>query len=94
MLTFKSGSILQQIASTEKNWTVQELLESPDPLAGEPLADRNEAMRQVIDMAMNDFADLSESARLRCDFWQQLLPGRIENQIFEYTTTVADTYRW
>ena len=94
MLTFKSGSILQQIASTEKNWTVQELLESPDPLAGEPLADRNEAMRQVIDMAMNDFADLSESARLRFDFWQQLLPGRIENQTFEYTTKVAGTYRW
>lgn len=94
MLQFTANTIIQQTDGREKIWTIPELLEQPEPLDGEPLTVRNEAMRQVVDMAMEMYSDLSVAALLRYDFWKQFKPQRIENQVFKYETAVSNTYQW
>jgi hypothetical protein len=94
MIHFTEETIRQSENGVEKIWHLSELLEHPDPLAGEPLAGRNAAMRKVVEMAASSYADLSEVARLRYDFWYQLLPHRIPEQHFAYTTKVTNTYQW
>ena len=94
MLEFKENTLHQTTGSFHKIWTIPELLETHDPLPGEPLAERNAAMQQVIWMAEEMFSDLSEAARLRYDFWKLLMPRRISEQRFEYTTKITNTYHW
>lgn len=94
MLHFTQNTVVQTLDGREKTWSIPELLENPEPLDGEPLAERNAAMRQVVDMAMDVYSDLSETARLRYDFWKLLKPERVATQQFEYTTKVTDTYQW
>lgn len=92
MLTFQSDCIFQKTGNLEKIWTIAQLLESPNPLDGEPLAERNAAMKQVVDMAMEQYSDLSEAALLRYDFWKQLIPGRVAEQHFEYETNADEIH--
>lgn len=94
MLDLVESTIVQTSGGQVKKWTIHELLETPDPLPNEPLAERNAAMRQVVEMAMEQYEYLSETALLRYDFWKQILPQRISEQRFEYTTKVTDTYHW
>lgn len=94
MLTFQSDCIFQKTGNQEKIWTIPQLLESPNPLDGEPLAERNAAMKQVVDMAMEQYSELSEAALLRYDFWKQLIPGRVAEQHFEYETKNGKTHRF
>ncbi|MCK6695047.1 MAG: hypothetical protein L6Q97_23475 [Thermoanaerobaculia bacterium] len=94
MLRFTENAVVQKLDGREKTWPIPELLENPEPLAGAPLAERNAAMQQVVDMAAEIFGDLSETARLRYDFWKQLKPQRVGTQQFKYTTKVVDTYHW
>ncbi len=94
MLEFKDNTLHQTTGSSHKIWTIPELLETHDPLPGEPLAERNAAMQQAIWMAEEMFDELSEAARLRYDFWKLLMPRRIAEQRFEYTTKVTATYHW
>ncbi len=94
MLQFNDNSILQTGEGFEKNWSIPELLESYDPLPGEPLADRNNAMVQMRYAAEDMYSELSAAARLRYDFWKNLLPQRIPEERFKYTTKVTDTYHW
>ncbi len=90
-----SGNIIQQNTSGfEKEWTIPELFETYNPLPGEALNARNEAMRNAIDVAMDMYSDLSEKARLQYDFWKQLKPGKIETEQFEYKVKITDTYQW
>lgn len=94
MLYFHVDSISQKQDGFEKNWTLPELLESPNPLAGEPLPARNAAIQKAVEMAIDHFSDLSETARLRYDFWKQFLPQRIEAETFAYTVKISNTYKW
>lgn len=94
MLYFHVDSISQKQDGFEKNWTLPELLESPNPFSGEPLPARNAAMQKAVEMATEHFAELSETARLRYDFWKQFLPQRIEAETFAYTVKISNTYKW
>ncbi len=94
MIQFNENGIYQELGSIKKNWTIAELLETYEPLAGEPLAVRIEAMKSIIPMAEELYSELSEAALLRYDFWKLFLPRRIEEQKFSYTTKVSSTYHW
>ncbi|MCF8248245.1 MAG: hypothetical protein K9J37_23650 [Saprospiraceae bacterium] len=94
MLQFNDNTILQTGEGFEKNWSIPELLETYDPLPGEPLADRNNAFQQIRYAAEEMYSELSPAALLRYDFWKNLLPKRIPEQRYEYTTKVTDTYKW
>ncbi len=93
MIQFTENGIRQELGTTKK-WSVAELLEAYEPLSGEPLAVRNEAMKALIPLAEELYGELSETALLRYDFWKQLLPRRIAEQKFMYTTKVTNTYEW
>ncbi len=94
MFQFTETTITQTQGTQVQLWTIPELLETHNPLPGEPLAERNAAMRKVVEMVAEVYSELSETARLRYDFWKLLLPRRISEQRFEYTTKVTDTYHW
>ncbi|MEZ4934453.1 MAG: hypothetical protein R2788_20290 [Saprospiraceae bacterium] len=94
MLTFLENTILQQIDGFERNWTVPELLETYNPLAGEPLAVRNEAMKRLLPMAEMVYDELSEAAILRYEFWKQLQPRRIEEHQYKYSVKISQAYQW
>jgi len=94
MVQFNDSIIQQIMPGFEKNWTLAELLESPNPLSGEPLPARNAAMQKAIEMATEHFTELPDTARLRYDFWKQLLPERIEAETFAYTVKISNTYKW
>lgn len=89
------GNIIQQNTSGfEKEWTIPELFETYNPLPGEALNARNQAMRNAVDVAMDMYSDLSETARLRYDFWKQLCSERIEREEFKYSIKITNTYQW
>ena len=94
MLQFNGNTIQQNTVGSEKNWSIPALFETYDPLPGETLSARTDAMRRSVDLAMDIYSDLSETARLRYDFWKQLRPERIEKEEFKYSVKVTDTYNW
>lgn len=94
MLTFDGEKVIQESDQTSRIWTIPELLDTYDPLSGESAAERNALIQQVIPAAADRYRQLSEVARLRYDFWKNIVPQRIEPTIFEYTARVSDTYRW
>lgn len=94
MLQFTSNTIQQHTPSFEKNWSIPELFETYDPLSGEALSVRNDAMRRGVEMASELYNELSETARLRYDFWRQLRPERIEPEEFVYSVKITNTYQW
>lgn len=94
MLQFESDSIVQTQNGIEKHWSIPMLLESHQPLLGESLPERNAAMQKVVAMAEDHFAELSAAARLRYDFWKQLIPQRIEEEHFAYEVKISEIYRW
>lgn len=94
MVQFNGNIIQQNSSGFEREWTIPELFETYDPLSGEALTARNEAMRNAIDVAMDMYSDLSEKARLRYAFWKQLRSERIEREEFKYFIKITDTYRW
>lgn len=94
MFYFTESAIVQTRGSQTQTWPFPALFETHDPLPDEPLALRNTAMLQVVEMVTEQYADLSEVALLRYDFWKQLQPSRITEQRFEYTTKVTNSYQW
>jgi hypothetical protein len=94
MLQFNGNTIQQNTPGFEKNWSIPALFETYNPLPGEALSTRNDAMRRGVEMAMDVYSDLSETARLRYDFWKQIRPERIEAEEFVYSVKIADTYQW
>lgn len=94
MILLTENAVHQSGPGMEKTWSIPDLLETYNPLPGEALAERNAVLRQAVEMAEEQYADLSEAARLRYDFWKLFLPQRIAEQRFEYTTKVSDTHHW
>lgn len=94
MLQFNGNNILQKTEGFEKNWRIPVLFETYDPLPGEALSTRNDAMFHSLEVATELYNELSETARLRYDFWKQLRPERIEQEEFKYSIKITDTYQW
>lgn len=94
MLQFNGNNIQQNIDGFEKNWSIPTLFETYNPLPGEALSTRNDAMLRSLDVATDLYSELSETARLRYDFWKQLRPNRIEQEEFKYSIKITDTYQW
>ena len=94
MLHFDGTVVRRTGTGFEKITGIPELLETYNPLGDEPLNEQLEIFRQMIPVAGEMFGELSETARLRYDFWKNLLPHRIESRTFAYTTKVCDTYQW
>lgn len=94
MIQIEETAVRQTGADVEKNWTIPELLETYNALSEEPLDERIMLFRQVVPLAQKMYGDLSETARLHCDFWQNLQPWLIESRKYEYTVKISDTYRW
>jgi hypothetical protein len=94
MLNFTENGIHQSCPGIDKVWGIPELLEIYNPLFGEPLKERNAAIRQLMPMAGEMFGELTEAARLHYDFWKQLVPKRIEEQRFSYSIKASGTYHW
>lgn len=94
MVQFSINNIVQEVYGVKRTWTIPELLETYEPLGGEPLAERNEVMKRILPSAEEQFSQLSETARLRYEFWKQLRTTRIEERSYRYSVTISDTYRW
>lgn len=94
MFKFSDNAFHQTYQGVKKTWSIPELLEAYNPLPGEPIKERNEAIRQIIPLAEELYSELSEAARLRYDFWKNLQPQRIQEQHFKYTTKVTNSYLW
>lgn len=95
MLKPTEDSVLQcRPGMADRSWSIQELLETYNPLPDEPLATRNAAILQVMPSAEYRYSDLSTAARLGYDFWKQLVPSRIPEQTWNYTVKIAKTYSW
>ena len=94
MLQFTGNSIQQTINGAEKNWSIVDLLETYNPMPDEPLSERNNAFQQTLPLAADMYNSLSETARLRYDFWKNLMPHTLSEQCYTYTTRVTNTYQW
>jgi len=94
VIHLEGNTVRQTGAEVEKIWSIPELLETFDALSEEPLDERIALFRQIVPLAQKMYGDLSETARLRCDFWKNLQPWLIESRKFEYTVKISDTYRW
>ena len=94
MITFSGHSILQRGEGLDKIWTPAELLETNEPLPGEPLAVRTASLRRALAMAEAGYDRLSERAVLGYQFWKQLVPQRVEERTYEYTVDKQAAYRW
>jgi hypothetical protein len=94
VIHLEGNTVRQTGNGAEKIWSIPELLEIFDALSEEPLDERIMLFRQIVPLAQKMHGDLSETARLCCDFWQNLQPWLIESRKYEYTVTISDTYRW
>jgi len=94
MLNFQSDSILQTTENQEKIWTIPELLETCNPLPGEPLAERTAALQKAAEMASKTSDELSENVRLRLDFWKNFQPQKLAWHAVIFKTTVDEKFDW
>jgi len=94
MLQFTENGIRQTSNGQDKNWSIGELLEAFEPLREEPFANRREAMLRVAEMAESLRPELSETARLRLDFWKKLRSWKISENTSHFETKVSLTYHW
>ncbi|MBL7794676.1 MAG: hypothetical protein JNK77_20240 [Saprospiraceae bacterium] len=94
MLIFQENTILQKTTWTEKTWTIPELLEDVDPLAGEPLTARNEALQKIVSLAPQNLQELSKTAQLHLDFWDNFQNQKMEQHAAIFRYTVGENKRW
>ncbi len=52
MLYFTQNGLTLETDSGTQSWSLPELLETPDPLSGLPLAERNAVLRKAAEMAV------------------------------------------
>ncbi len=94
MFHFTENGIVQETVIGPKTWPIPELLETPNPLAGEPLAERNAALQKAAEMVSENLAELSETARLHLYFWKNFRPGKISERTYIYPTSATSNNRW
>jgi len=94
MLYFSENSLTQESDTGPKTWTLPELLETPNPLYGLPLVDRNAALQKAAELADKNVAALSETAQLQIDFWKNFQPEKISECTYIYPSMEGSTNRW
>ncbi len=94
MLYFTQFSLTQETPNGSKTWPLQELLETPDPLSGLPLVERNASLRKAAEILGEQSNDLSETARLQVDFWKNFQPENISERTYLYPSTADSSKRW
>ncbi|MDJ1501936.1 hypothetical protein [Xanthocytophaga agilis] len=93
MIHFEGDTIYQNNGKTKKSWAVSAFLETYNVLGEEPLETQNKLFKEIIPIAEEYYDTLSETARIRYDFWKQIELNRITPQTFTYTTQVATTIK-
>lgn len=94
MLYFNENGLTLETTSGAKSWSLQELLDTPDPLTGLPLAERNAALRMAAERLEKSVGELSEKLRLRVDFWNHFRPDKISERTFLYSSTPGSNKPW
>ena len=94
MIHLEKNIVRQTGVEPEKIWSIPELLETYNALSEEPLDERIMLFRQIVPLAQEMYDDLTEAARLRCDFWKNLQPWLIKTRKYEYALKISNTYRW
>ncbi len=94
MLYFTENGVILETDSGSTNWSLPELLETPDPLSDLPLAERNAVLRKAAEMLGEPSNELSETARLQVDFWKNLQPAAISERTYLYSSTADSAKRW
>lgn len=94
MLYFNENGLTLETPEGSKTWSIQELLETPDALSGQPLAERNATLRKAAEIAGNGSGQYSETASLVVDFWQNFQPEKIADHTYIYSVTDRSTYHW
>lgn len=93
MLYFTENNLTLESPTGSQTWPISELLETPNPLSGLPLVDRNAALRRAAEIADKNVAALSETAQLQVDFWKNFQPEKISECTFIYPSTEGSTNR-
>lgn len=90
------GHVIHQIDSnSEKSWSISQFLENYNVLGNEPLEIQNNLFKEVALAAEQQYSTLSETARLRYDFWKLVVLNRITPHIFTYSIQIGTTtYEW
>jgi len=94
MLTFSNNTIIQKTSWYEKVWTIPELLESQDPLPGEPIAERIAAMQKAAQLASHASDELSELTKLSLDFWTNFQAQKLAWHASIFKMTVDEKFHW
>ncbi|MBN8676626.1 MAG: hypothetical protein J0M29_00285 [Chitinophagales bacterium] len=94
MVYFTENILNLETASGLKSWTVQELLEMPDPLSELALAARNAALRKAAELVNKSAGEITEIVRLKADFWLQFSPGNISECTYLYTSNPDSNNHW
>jgi len=87
MFHFAKNQVVQKRGSIEQIWTISELLETCNPLPGEPLAERNAALQKACELAAQMPDKLSGTARLHLDFLKNFRPEKIDERTYVYKTS-------
>lgn len=80
MLYFNENGLTLETDFGAQTWSIPELLETPNPLYGQALAERNAALRKAVEIADAGSAKLSETAALQVDFWKNFQPAKIPDR--------------
>jgi len=94
MLYFNENGLTLETDSITKTWSIPELLEMPNLLFGQTLAERNAALRKAAEIAAEGSAKLSETAALQVDFWKNFQPSKIPDRTYIYPTSSDTANHW
>ena len=90
----ENGLTLETGGGGSKSWPLQELLDTPDPLSGLPLAERNAALRKAAELLLKSEGELGEMVRLKADFWLHFRPDKMQECTFVYSSTPGSNKHW
>lgn len=94
MRYFTENGLTLETASGAKTWSLQELLEIPDPLSELPLAERNTTLRKAAELLLKSTGEITEMARLKADFWLQFNPEKISERTYMYSRSPGSNKQW
>ncbi|MCC7466421.1 MAG: hypothetical protein IT261_09140 [Saprospiraceae bacterium] len=94
MLYFTNNGLTLETSDGAKSWSLEELLQMPDPLPELSHGERNAALRTAAGRVGKSAVELSDTLRLRVDFWNHFRPEKISERSFVYTSTPGSNKHW
>jgi hypothetical protein len=94
MLYFNENGLTLETDFGAQTWSIPELLETPNPLYGQALAERNAGLRKAVEIADAGSEKLSETAALQFDFWKNFQPAKIPDRTYIYPTSAETANHW